>query len=95
MASVKTIKKDIDYLVGEVVADCYMTIYFHPAKKNEVIGVMEQAVELRNKLFAAANNPAEKNNRILVRKHYAAIRRELLEKIDELFVSLSDICKKK
>jgi predicted HAD superfamily phosphohydrolase len=89
------IKKDIDFLVGEVVADCYMTIYFHPEKQADVVGVMEQAVELRNKLFDAANHPMEKNNRSLVRKHYAALRRELFEKIDELFVKLSDICKKK
>jgi predicted HAD superfamily phosphohydrolase len=88
------IKKDIDYLVGEVVADCYMTIYFHPARQSEVVGVMQQAVELRNSLFDRANHPAEKNNPSLVRKHYAALRRDLLEKIDELFVRLSEVCKK-
>ena len=44
MASIRLIKKDIDYLVGEVVADCYLAIYFHPEKKDEIVKVMEEAV---------------------------------------------------
>ncbi len=95
MASVRMIKKDIDYLVGEVISDCYMTLYFHPAKQAGVVAIMQQAVELRNKLFTAANNPVEKNNPSLVRKHYAGVRRELMQSIDELFVKLSDLCKQK
>ncbi len=95
MASVRMIKKDIDYLVSEVISDCYMTLYFHPGKRDGVLAVMQQAVDLRNKLISAANNPAEKNNPSLVKKHYAHIRRELMQTIDELFSKLSEVCKQK
>lgn len=95
MASVRMIKKDIDYLVGEVIADCYLTIYFHPEKKEGVVGLMQKAVELRNDLFERVNNPQEKNNASLVRKHYNHIRRELMTRVDELFFNLSEVCKGK
>ncbi len=94
MASVRMIKKDIDYLVGEVVSDCYLTIYFHPEKKDDVVALIHYTVDFRNKLFAAVNNPVEKNNPSLVKKHYAAIRRELMQNVDDIFAKLSAICKK-
>lgn len=93
MASVRIIKKDIDYLVGEVLSDCYMTVYFHPEKKQEIVKIMESATELRNSLIAKVNAPVEKNNSSLVRKHYAQVRRDVLEGVDKLFVALSEICK--
>ena len=93
MASVKSIKKDIDYLVSEVISDSYLTIYFHPEKKEKAVEVMEAAVALRNQLVVKANNPAEKNNPHLVKRHYGQLRRELLEGVDGLFQKISEICK--
>ena len=93
MANVRMLKKDIDYLVEEVLSDCYLTIYFHPKKKEEVLNIMQEAVDLRNVLFQKVNNPAEKKNRSLVRKHYAQIRREMFGGVDALFEKLSALCK--
>ena len=39
------------------------------------------------------NNPAEKHNPSLVRKHYAYVRQQLVEKSEELWGKLSVICK--
>ena len=93
MASIRSIKKDIDYLVSEVVSDGYLTIWFHPEKKNEALKVMEEAVALRNDLVARANNPVEKNNPHLVKRHYDQLRRDLLGGVDDLFKKVSEICK--
>lgn len=93
MASVKSIKKDIDYLIEEVVTDCYLALYFHPDKKDEIIKIMEGAVDLRNQLFSKANNPAEKHNRSLVKKHYAQLRRDMFEGVDGMFSALSQLSK--
>jgi len=50
MASRRNLKKDIDYLVGEVISNSYSCLYFNPdRKKDEVIKIVEDAVELRNK----------------------------------------------
>lgn len=87
------LKKDIDYLIEEVAADCYLTLYFHPEKKEKVMEVMQGAVDLRNDLFERANSPAEKNNRSLVKKHYAQIRRDMFIGVDTLFEKLSSVTK--
>lgn len=89
MASLRKIKKDIDYLVNEVVFDCYLALYFHEDKKDEVVSVMRDAVDLRNELFQMVNNPAEKNNPSLVRKHYSFIRTQMYDRVDGLFDKLS------
>lgn len=93
MASVKRLKKDIDYLVEEVVTDCYLSIYFHSERKEQIVGVMNKAVELRNELFGRINRPAEPKNKSLVAKHYAQIRRDMFSGIDELFTELSELNK--
>ncbi len=93
MASRRYLKKEIDYLVGEVIGDAQLCLYFNDPKKREsIIGVMEEAVALRNDLFGRMRFE-EKNNASLVRKHYAAVRRDLLAKVDELFEKLSALCK--
>jgi len=89
MASIRLIKKDIDYLMGEIVADCYLAISFHPEKKDEIVTIMEKAVEWRNKLVDLANNPAEKHNASLMKKHFRYIRAEMFSGVDAMFEELS------
>ncbi|MDR0510835.1 MAG: hypothetical protein LBH06_07075 [Rikenellaceae bacterium] len=93
MASIRAIKKDIDYLLHEVISNSYLTIWFHPERRDDVVRVMEEAVALRNDLIARAGNPVEKNNPRLVRRHYGQIRRELLAGADALFRKISELCK--
>ena len=93
MASVKRLKKDIDSLVEEVGTDCYLSIYFHSDRKEAIVGIMNKAVELRNDLFGRINCPAEPNNKSLVAKHYAQIRRDMFAGIDGLFTELSELNK--
>ncbi len=52
---------------------------------------MQEAVAVRNSLFAKAMNPAEPHNASLVRKHYAALRAEMIAAFDALFDKLSKI----
>ena len=94
MASLRGIKNDIDYLVSEVISDCYMALYFNDQSKREgIVAVIEEAVDFRNEMIQRANNPADKQNKSLVKKHYAQMRRDMMTRIDALFGKLSDICK--
>ncbi|MDR2912961.1 MAG: hypothetical protein LBV38_06715 [Alistipes sp.] len=93
MASLRMLKRDINYLMDEVVTDSYLSLYFHPEHKDAIVGVIRDAVELRNSLYDRANRPAEKKSRSLVRKHYAAVRRDMFDGIDSLFVRLSEVGK--
>lgn len=95
MASLRGIKTDIDFLTQEVISDCYMALYFNndPKKREEIIDLINKAVDFRNEMFQQANNPADKKNKSLVKKHYAYLRRTVMSGIDDMFGKLSDICK--
>lgn len=51
MASLRRVKKDIDYLVSEVVYDCYLALYFHSERRDAIVAVMEEAVDTRNEFY--------------------------------------------
>ncbi|MEG2772145.1 MAG: hypothetical protein RR960_07370 [Alistipes sp.] len=93
MANLRDLKKEIDYRLEEVVFDCDMAICFQPSKENSIVELMQEAVATRNELFTKVSNPAEPHNRSLVRKHYAALRREVVEAFDKLFEKLSEVNK--
>ena len=80
MANLRYLKKEIDYRLEEVVFDCDMAICFQPSKETEIFEVMQEAVAVRNDLFPS-----------LVRKHYAALRVEMVGEFEKLFEKLSKI----
>lgn len=93
MAKLRMLKKDIDYLVEELIADCYLAIFFNPKKKEQILSIMQEAVETRNTLFTNVNNPPEKHNKSLIKKHYAQVRRDMFQKVDKMFSELSAVNK--
>ena len=89
MANLRDLKKEIDYRLEEFVFDCEMAIYFQPSKEEDVVAIMEKAVALRNALYVNANNPTEPHNASLVKKYYAAMRRDMVSSLGSLFEELS------
>ena len=94
MANLRDLKKEIDYRLEEFVFDCEMAIYFQPSKEEAVVGIMENAVALRNALYIKANNPTEPRNTSLVKKYYAALRRDMVSSFGSLFAELSALNEK-
>lgn len=74
--------------------DCEMAICFQSSKEEAITKVIEEAVAVRNELFVKAMNPAEPHNKSLVRKHYAALRREIAASFTELCDKLSTVNEK-
>ena len=93
MASLRDLKKEIDYCLEEFVFDCDMAICFQPSKESEIFELMKAGVDLRNEFYTKVNNPAEPHNRSLVRKHYAALRAEMDDAFGKLFEKLSALNK--
>lgn len=91
MANLRILKKEIDYRLEEVVFDCDMAICYQPKKEKEIFSVMQEAVAVRNALYAKSMNPVEPHNPSLVRKHYAALRTEMVAAYDALFEKLSKV----
>ena len=65
-----------------------------PNKEEQIVDLMQKSVELRNALYCKANNPAEPKNRSLTKKHYAALRRDMVASYEALFADLSEVCNK-
>lgn len=96
MASVRELKKDIDYLIFEVISDCFAYSNVHPDNKtDELTALISDAVEFRNDLIARVNNPDGKDNPKIVRAYYKSITRDLLSGVDKLFERLSALSVKK
>ena len=95
MANKRTIKKDIDFLVYQVVSDCYTFKYLFPDKdQKEADKIIEEAIDTRNELFMRVNHPDGKDNKKLVKIHYKKINEDLLSKIDNYFDRLNKMLSK-
>lgn len=90
MASLRDLKKDIDYLIFEVISDCLAYAQFHPENKSdEMAALLADAVAFRNDLIARVNNPDGKDNPKIVKAYYKSVSKDLLEGVDKLFERLS------
>lgn len=96
MASIRRLKKEIDYLIFEVISDCFSYGGAHPDEKAEdVTGILADTVSLRNDLIRRINNPENPHDPKAVKVHFNSIKRDLLFGTDELFRRLSSLAEKK
>jgi hypothetical protein len=96
MASIRELKKDIDYLIFEVISDCFVFSGVHPENQSdELSAIISDAVNLRNDLIARVNNPDGKDNPKIVKAYYKSVGKDLMTGVDELFDRLSSLSKKK
>lgn len=96
MANKREIKKDVDYLVGEVISDCYTYLMIHGEKnRDNVVEIISSIVDKRNELIGRVNNPDKSFNSKQIKSHYKAINTDLLSAIDDSFSKLSKLSAKK
>ncbi|MCU4154695.1 hypothetical protein J1N10_01830 [Carboxylicivirga sp. A043] len=81
MASVRELKKDINFLASELVTEAYVKQLVKEDVDNDKIAqVMVKAIEFRNDLVARANHPDAKDNAKMVKKYYQNLRTDMMEK---------------
>ncbi|HOU02030.1 MAG: hypothetical protein GT600_08305 [Bacteroidales bacterium] len=96
MANIRTLKKEIDTCVYEVISDCLTYSALNPEKnQDDVSSLISEAVMLRNNLFRKINAPLSGENDVKMKKHFQEIRKEFTDGIDDLFGRLSSLSKKK
>lgn len=96
MANIRSIKKEIDNKVYEVLSDCFTFSALHPDEKNEdITAIVSDAVNLRNELIHRVNNPSKETDSKGIKSHYQAIKKDLDVGVDKLFEQLSSKLKKK
>jgi hypothetical protein len=96
MASIRLLKKEVDNQIFSIIADCLLYSGLYPENKSEEVSdIIEEAVSLRNDLFARINSKDGKGEHAAVKKHYALLMNDLAEGTDKLCQRLSAVSKKK
>ncbi len=91
MASKKTIKKDINFLVDEVVGTCLMRQEMHHEDKKEQEKMDEKIKDMlrfREDMLTKVNKPAMKDNAKTLKSYYRDLYDELLDKVNGVFEEL-------
>ena len=90
MANLRTFKKDVIFLVNEVISDCWVFMYLNRDKNvDEANKIVADAVELGDNIFEQINHYPKDD----AKKHFKALNQKLLEGVDALFVRLSGLSK--
>jgi hypothetical protein len=95
MANRRNTKKDIDYVVNEVIADCLNFLYLNKKdSEDQTLMIIDEMLLLRDDLYARVNNVDGKNNPVLVKAHFRKIYQDLEFNSNAALEKLSSLIKK-
>ena len=92
MTSRRRLKKEIDYVVSDLILDCftYTSLYQKP-NDAEAMEIVQGALILRNELRDLTNHPEKKGESDSVKSHYDNIAATLIGGLDEGYVKLGKL----
>ena len=95
MASVKSLKKDIDLLMSLVLNDCFSVLeYNEKVEKEEVLKIAGDVIQKHRELRLRVNHPDGKENPKLVKSYYNKLISDALKETDAALERLSAEVKK-
>lgn len=90
MASIRSLKKDINFLTSELVTQAYLNQFLFKRISNEELAkYIGDALDFRNKFVEQTNHPDGKDNPKLVRVYYKNLRKDMLEQFRSLYETLA------
>ncbi len=92
MTSRRRIKKEIDYVVSDLILDCltYTHLYKKPDDE-EALQIVQGTLILRNELRDLANHPEKKSESESVKSHYDNIAKTLIGGVEEGYEKLGKL----
>lgn len=92
MTSRRRLKKEIDYVVSDLILDCftYTSLYQKP-NDAEALEIVQGALILRNELRDLTNHPEKKGDSDSVKSHYDNIAATLIGGLDEGYAKLGKL----
>ena len=82
MASIRRLKKDVDYLTFAVIADCMNYNSSVGKSESEVVNIVKKMVEYRNETRTKISARKSFNDKKEVRAYYNGISIDLLKTVD-------------
>lgn len=95
MASIRSLKKDIDLIMSLALSDCFYVLEYN-SKVNEkaVLKIAGEIVSTHRELRLRANHPDGKDNPKLVKEYYKKLVKDMLTAADKALEKLSKEVKK-
>jgi hypothetical protein len=82
MASIKRLKKDVNYLAYELLTEAFAYRYFHPdMTENKFYDIITRIVGIRNDLISRVNHP-ETADEINLHEYFGQVRNDMTQLID-------------
>ncbi len=95
MSSIRDLKKDVDYIIYELISDCLAFGEIHDIDESgELSSIVSDAVQLRNGLFNRINSREKGADPKAVRASFIQIKKDLFTGTDDLFERLSALAVK-
>ncbi len=92
MASIRDLKKDVNFLVDHFISECYTQLTFSILLDQEnIIDVITDALELKASTITRLNANAAKGEEKFCKKHYKVIADDFFNQIIELTERLHSI----
>jgi len=92
MASKQRLKKEIDYIVSDLILDCFTYTGLHQKPNDEeVLQIVQDTLVLRNELRQQVNHPEKKSESQTVKNFFDNIAKSLLEGVDNGYQKLEKL----
>lgn len=90
MANRRMIKRDINYLLGDVIEECYSEMLHKPEKnEKEFNAIIDEAVDLADDLMFRVNNLSGIESRKEMKAHFNKIKKDLEDKTNGFISKLN------
>jgi len=95
MATVRRLKKEIEFMSSQLIGDCIDFLETFDDKKDKtVLSIIEEAVLMNNTMLDRACHPDGKDNPKLVKKHYQQLKTDFVKGLDKAYGKLEGLIKK-
>ncbi len=95
MANIRDLKKDINWITEEVIADCLIFMDINPEQDGEAVAeIINKIIDKRDELITQINHHDKLDKDVNKKEYLNNIAKELIETADSCFNELSSLVKK-
>lgn len=90
MASIRSLKSDINFLTSELVTQAYLSkVLFKSMNDEEMSGLVSKALDFRNNFIEKVNHRDAKDNPKMVKAYFTKIRKDMIHQFEDLVASIN------
>jgi len=94
MASIRKLKKDIQFLTAEGINDCINLVDDQDKEKNsKILDIIKEIVDHHNQIMERVGHPDGKDNVKLTKNFYRQLRADYINGLDESYKKIESLIK--